>query len=63
MTTKEYIIDNCHAAFKACEELAMRIPCFIEFGDRTQPVPYVSVCITCRNEDLATVERAIAAFV
>lgn len=63
MTTKEYIVDNCHAAFKAFEEIAERIPCFVEYGDRTQPLPYVSVCITCRNEDLAFVERMIAEFV
>ena len=63
MTTKEYIVDNCHAAFKAFEEIANRIPCFVEYDDRTQPLPYVSVCITCRNEDLAFVERMIAEFV
>lgn len=63
MTTKEYIVDNCHAAFITFEKIADRIPCFVEYGDRTQPLPYVSVCITCRNEDLAFVERMIAEFV
>ena len=63
MTTKEYIIDNCHAAFQACDRITQQIPCFIEYGDRTQPLHYVSVCITCRNEDLAFVERMIAEFV
>lgn len=63
MITKEYILDNCHASYLACEQMAERIPCFVEFGDRTASLPYVSVCITCRAEDLAFVERSIAEFV
>ena len=62
MKTKEYIIDNCQAAFDACDEILQTIPCFGGYVEDSI-LPYASFSITCREEDLAYVEKKLAEFV
>ena len=61
MTKKVYYIENTKVLDMALSILAYDIPCFIdrEFIEMN----YSAVTITCRTEDLLTVERVLAPLV
>lgn len=62
MIEKQYIIDNCAQAMKACLEIVITIPC--GFSIEAEPlVPYAAFTIECSPEYLPYIETMIADFV